>query len=1148
MTVPSCAVMAMCALASWSALAKNLTVVRVTSGEHPYFGRVVLDAPDLAYTVSRDGGHVLIRFSGEAVLGELPPTPRNVLAIRPAQGGMELTVPPGANVHTARMGSKIIIDIDDTVPNRPAVPPPREAPKDSATVPPGSVGSPRQEPPPGQTPPGQAVAGPPARSPLPAAHLVNGQPASQNLVANGAHGDEPLPPRPTEVPTVVSPRDRPAPPQANASSGPAAPVPALGPRTATAGRVGPEPPAAPNTGPAGQPGQAPGDPPAARVVPVAAARHDDAPSESGPARPNLGIPGTGQPAPAAANATPVAALPAGLSGESANVPTPPPTTVAPDPSSGSPPPGPTPGATPAGHPDEAHTDQSPTPTGPLQVWPVTRDAVPLGPVALVAIRMQPPNGLAGAAVLIPFGEPVGAALFSRGPDTLVVFDERRPIDLAALRDDPVFGSAVVTIYPTATVIHLIRPPGQSALLTPASTGWRVSMVPATPLPTPLAPVVGPDGLVFPADAPGQIVTISDPRTGGTLLVGTQRVSGQGVLSERRTPEFELPVTGQGIVVEALSDAISLRITQTGFVLSGARTGLKLSPPLPMAEATMAAARLTRLFDFPRQTTQSIARRAKWQAVVAATAPLQQRGPKRHALAESMIGLGLGAEAATVLHVAMKDDPREAAAPTTIGLAAIAALLAGRPGEAGDLADPRLTGTDEIAMWRALATAMADDASPAAASILATTAPLLFTYPPELRARVLPLALETMVRGGQAEAAAPLLAQREHDQRLDYARALLKQAQGDNAGALNLFDALVDSRSDRDHARAGVRAAELRLATGQLDTKAAADALEKQLYAWRGDGRELALRLRVAELRQDIGAWRSVFATLRAARADFPAQAAEIDRRLKQAFAAVARDPALDKMEPTELIALLDENAELMAEGPEGEPMRILLAEKLMALDLPKRADPLLTKLMRAAPYGAARAGFGATLATLRLREGDGDGAMLALSESNSADMGDAVRDRRALIAARVEAKRGDLPGAVEALSAAHTQDADEERAAILERAQDWPGARDALTILAARVVPDPCVSPCGPLDNAQLGIVLRLTTAATRAGDDATLAALRERLSTRIGAGPQGDMFRLLTAQPVRGTADLGRARAEMGFARSVAADMGPKKPAARTP
>ena len=59
----------------------------------------------------------------------------------------------------------------------------------------------------------------------------------------------------------------------------------------------------------------------------------------------------------------------------------------------------------------------------------------------------------------------------------------------------------------------------------------------------------------------------------------------------------------------------------------------------------------------------------------------------------MIGLGLGAEAQTLLRITMKDDPAEAASPATHGLAAIAALLAGRPGEATELKDPRLNGTD-----------------------------------------------------------------------------------------------------------------------------------------------------------------------------------------------------------------------------------------------------------------------------------------------------------------------------------------------------------------------------------------------------------------------------------------------------------------------
>jgi hypothetical protein len=781
--------------------------------------------------------------------------------------------------------------------------------------------------------------------------------------------------------------------------------------------------------------------------------------------------------------------------------------------------------------------------GPVQVWPVIGDTLALGPAALRAVRSRPPDGLAGVAIGLPFRGPVGAALLTRGPDIFVVFDERRPIDLTALRDDPVFGPAVVTLYPTATVIRLANRPGQSAILFPDPLGWRLSVVPTTPRPKAFAETTVDGGMTFAAGAPGQVVAITDPRTGGTLLIGTQRISGQAVLVQRRTPEFDLPVTGQGIVVEPLSDAISLRITQAGFVLSGAQSALALSPPQPMPEATIAAAGLTRRFEFPRQSTETLVQRVRQQRIAAARAPLLKRGPLRHVLAESMLGLGRGAEVQTLLQVTMKDDPREAESPSTIGLAAIAALLANRPAEAGGLADPRLTGTDEVALWRAIQTAMQDDASPAAAAVLATTAPLLFTYPPEMRHRVLPLAMETMIRGGQAAAAAPLLAERGEDSRLAYARAMLKQAQGDNAGALEMFDALTNSRSDYDHARAAARATELRLAMGKLDNKAAADALDAQLDAWRGGGSNLALRLRIAELRQKDGAWRTVFATLRGARADFPDHAADIDRRLKDAFAAVAHDPSLAKMEPTELIGMLDENAELMPDGADGEPMRQLLAQKLMALDLPKQADPLLMKLMRAAPFGPARAGFGATLATIRLREGDADGALLALSESNSANMDDAVRARRALITARVEAKRGNISDAVATLSGDQTQEADEARAAILEHAQDWPAARDALAHLAARVVPD-----SGTLNDTQFQVVLRLATAAARADDNATLASLRDKLGSRIGAGAQADMFRLLTAPPVRGTSDLPRARADMGALRGVAEDMSPKKTAATLP
>ena len=276
--------------------------------------------------------------------------------------------------------------------------------------------------------------------------------------------------------------------------------------------------------------------------------------------------------------------------------------------------------------------------------------------------------------------------------------------------------------------------------------------------------------------------------------------------------------------------------------------------------------------------------------------------------------------------------------------------------------------------------------------------------------------------------------------------------------------------------------------------------------------------------------------LQGAKTDFPAAAPDIDQRLKAAIAGLPRDVSVNALPPAGLVKLLEENAGLLADGPDGEPMRARLAEQLMALDLPKRADAVLTKLMRAASPGPARAGFGATLASLRLREGDPNGAVVALSESSSADMPEPVRERRAVITAQVDAKRGDVRGAIETLAGAKDAEADSARAAILEQAKDWPAARDALKALADRTIP-----PEGKLVEAQQRLLLRLATAAAHAGDDAALTSLRETMQPRFGAGASADMFRLLTAAPVRGVADLGRARAEMGLARSIAGGSKPR-------
>ena len=54
---------------------------------------------------------------------------------------------------------------------------------------------------------------------------------------------------------------------------------------------------------------------------------------------------------------------------------------------------------------------------------------------------------------------------------------------------------------------------------------------------------------------------------------------------------------------------------------------------------------------------------------------------------------------------------------------------------------------DIALWRAVRLSQLDPGSAPAAAMFAATLPLLLTYPPEIRDRLLPLVAETLVAGG-----------------------------------------------------------------------------------------------------------------------------------------------------------------------------------------------------------------------------------------------------------------------------------------------------------------------------------------------------------------------------------------------------------------
>ena len=130
---------------------------------------------------------------------------------------------------------------------------------------------------------------------------------------------------------------------------------------------------------------------------------------------------------------------------------------------------------------------------------------------------------------------------------------------------------------------------------------------------------------------------------------------------RRGVEYVLMPTWQGVAIEPISDEVALRPVQDGFVVAGDANGLTLSPTPDSANLLTHADALTRRFDFAALPADALMQRLRSQVADDAATPALGRGPGRRAAAQTMISLGLGAEAQAMLQLAVADDPHEAEA-------------------------------------------------------------------------------------------------------------------------------------------------------------------------------------------------------------------------------------------------------------------------------------------------------------------------------------------------------------------------------------------------------------------------------------------------------------------------------------------------------
>lgn len=769
-----------------------------------------------------------------------------------------------------------------------------------------------------------------------------------------------------------------------------------------------------------------------------------------------------------------------------------------------------------------------TPATHAAIRPSATRATP-APSAIATLPGAPPSSirlLRGVpSIALDAGAEAGLAVFRRGDWVHVVLDRVIDTDLSALRGHSIFGGLEAQPAGEATALRLPLPAPARLAVRREGAAWvlevtRDDVRVDAPILRTVADAGPPTRLLLQGGVPGGSVTLADPATGETLLVGTLRQPGPGVQQARRLPEFDLLPSMQGAAIVARSDRLALRVTtENRFSLQAAGTEpLGLGPQLGREPPTAAAA-MTRLLDLPSGSVQTLLERLRNVLTAVNAAPPLARAPVRRDAAETLLALGMPQEAQAMGTIAFRESPEAREDPRLLLAHGVAALLSGRLEDARSIDDPRLPSRDEVAVWRALlAIARGEDTVTA----LRASAPVLLTYPEALRARTLPMAAEALASGGEAAAAAALLAQAGDAPGLDLARAMVVEARGERDAAIAAYGALVAGRDRHDRAIAMRRLAELRLTAGIIDKPAAAEALEQALYAWRGGVEEIALRRRIAELRQEAGQGEQAFALIDETGKLFPDQAAALHPALQEAFAS-----ALETAPPLAAATLFDTRPDLLPAGARGQAAVLVLADRLAGLDLPQRAAALLHGAMGATTDGMARAAIGARLAAMRAAEGDSAGAIAALDASESIDPEASLAMRRTVLRARAMARSGARPEA-EALLATLGPGGAAPLADLRAEARDWAGAAAAMADHLAAMLPV-ASEPLGQGDRAALA---RQAAYLALAGDDAGLAALRAAQGPRMAGGPLAEAFGVLTSDPVRGLSDLPRLQQELGMMR----------------
>ena len=633
------------------------------------------------------------------------------------------------------------------------------------------------------------------------------------------------------------------------------------------------------------------------------------------------------------------------------------------------------------------------------------------------------------------------------------------LDAAKKLKNPFLKEILLAPIPGFTLLRLDTPESISPLMLRDKSEWLVELAqqPLSPQ-EPITPesIIGRPGQpasVFLRE-PGEkrVVRVLDPEVGDEIILIPTSTVGRGIQGNRDYIQFIFPRTAQGIVVIPYADSVQVTKDQSG-IFVGDPDGLYISSRLDPELGTVSANSLLNISDWNKDIKGSFNYNRKRLLREIIETPEEERNQIRLRLAQYYLAHRLYGEARGLLQYMAEIDPTLLEDPSYMFLTGVAHYLDGFYTEAAEyLNSDTLLNHSEAVLWRAALAAQNMDWETAIKGFDAY-AYAINSYDSDIAEALSITAAEAALKANQVDSAKnyidQILNQPELLNQLDYVRYLqgkILMASGEESEASDIWQRLTKSADRKASAFARTALVDHELKEGKISLDEAIEEYQSLAFAWRGDEAELARSRRLAEFYQQKGDLRQSLLILKGLAINFPdsPDIPDITVQMSDIFSDIFLGENSENLDPIAALSIFQEFRELTPVGEKGDRLIGQLIDRMVTVDLLDSASELLEQQIVFRIKGIEKARNGLKLAMIDMLNQEPEKALNALDISIVPGISGNLATERRHVRARALYEAGQKIGAIELLENDDSMDAEDIRAELYWRSQEWAQAAEAI--------------------------------------------------------------------------------------------------------